>query len=156
MGEAFDDFFDAMLNSETPAGFVRRPFVRRRDVSVPTPKPAANPFARKPTMPTTTHAMRPLLRNCRIVGSQFRDDAAQAIYAALAKGDELQLQLDPANPHDPLAVKVIADGTHVGYIPREMSAVFHLVGVGADVIAVVSEVGSKGSVMLAVGIYAES
>ena len=97
-------------------------------------------------------SLKPLFRNARIVGSSFRDDHAKAIYAALKVADPVDFELEPSNEHDPYAVKVIADGVHVGYIPREMSAVIYATGVGEHIQAVVSEVGAKGSVMITVGL----
>lgn len=99
--------------------------------------------------------VKPLFRNARIVGSSFRDDHAKTIYAQLKVRDAVEFELEPSNEHDPFAVKVLADGVHVGYIPREMSAVLYATGVGEHIQAVVSEVGAKGGVMVTVGLVDE-
>lgn len=97
--------------------------------------------------------LKPLFRNARIVGSSFRDEEAKTVYANLRVGDAVQFELEPTNEHDPFAVKVVVkDGTHVGYIGREMSAVLYATGVGDHIQAVVSEVGAKGGVMITVGL----
>lgn len=150
MGDEADDPIDIAIDD-----FDRchgTPAAEHFDLKYP-PK-SANPFAREKTNPMPAK-LKPLFRNARVVGSQFRDEAAKAAYASLAKGEVLTLELEPTNEHDEFAVKVLVEGLHIGYIPREMSAVLHATGVGADVVAVVSEVGTKGGVMCAVGILAE-
>jgi type II secretory pathway component PulF len=84
-------------------------------------------------------ALRPLLRSVRIVGNHYRDAAAKAVHNALTKGEKLSLELEPTNEFDPYAVKVIAGGEHIAYIPRDISAMFYVSGVEA-VEAVVTEV----------------
>jgi hypothetical protein len=61
----------------------------------------------------------------RVVGVTFRPQAvAQARRAAGANGvTEAWLVPDPANEHDPFAVKVIIAGQHVGWLSRHISPV---------------------------------
>jgi hypothetical protein len=112
----------------------------------------SNPFRRKKPM-----AVKPLLRNVPIVGNAHRDEHAKAVFAGLKKGEELELHLEPTNPHDEFAVKVLVEGVHVGYIPRESSAVLFAISpdgknLGDDVIAIVSEIGTKGGVRATIGL----
>jgi hypothetical protein len=41
---------------------------------------------------------------------------------AAAPGRPLELRRDPANPHDPNAIAVLAGGPQVGWVPREIAA----------------------------------
>lgn len=70
--------------------------------------------------------VNPLLRDIEIVGNHFREEMEKQTFAALDVNDKLMIELEPANPHDPFAVKVLAGGAHVGYIPRTCSAVLHM------------------------------
>lgn len=64
----------------------------------------------------------PIIRRAKIVGSSFRQEHEKAAYQALAQGDRLAFEMEPANPADAFAVKVLTEeGVHVGYIPKEMS-----------------------------------
>lgn len=92
----------------------------------------------------------PLLRNVRIVGNYFRGQVEKNHHDALAPGDKLRLELEPNNPHDPFAVKVCTT-VHIGYIPAEMSAVFHACGLDrltAYVAAVTTPKGKTGKQVL--------
>lgn len=55
-----------------------------------------------------------------IAGAKFRD--ADAYLKALPDGTAFALEAEPTNQHDPNAVKVLHDGRHVGYVPRDLSA----------------------------------
>ena len=44
-----------------------------------------------------------------------------------APGRPLELRRDPANPHDPNAIEVLAGGRQLGFVPREVAA-----GIAAD------------------------
>lgn len=57
-----------------------------------------------------------------IVGMRHRGPEAVKIVAALARDEALVLERDPANPYDPNAVKVIARGEHVGFVPKALAA----------------------------------
>jgi hypothetical protein len=53
-----------------------------------------------------------------VVGTSFRPEAA----ASVSVGAPALLRREPENPHDAAAVAVDIDGTHVGYLPRALSA----------------------------------
>lgn len=42
--------------------------------------------------------------------------------AGFASGDALTLEREPDNPHDPLAVRILWQGVHLGYVPRPANA----------------------------------
>jgi HIRAN domain-containing protein len=47
---------------------------------------------------------------------------AEALEAAeIEPGDSLELQRDPANEHDPNAIKVLAGDEQLGWVPRELA-----------------------------------
>lgn len=97
--------------------------------------------------------VKPLIRNATVAGNSFRDDEGKEAYKALTKGDVLTLVLEPDNVHDLFAVKLLAGDIHIGYVPREMSAVLHATGVDeSNIICAVSEVGAKGGVRFTIGI----
>ena len=53
--------------------------------------------------------------------ARFHDDVLQS--PQVAPGATLTLRRDPANPHDPNAVAVLApDGRQLGWVPRELAA----------------------------------
>lgn len=58
----------------------------------------------------------------RVVGMHFRGSHAKEYAAQLLPGfNELTLEREPKNPHDPYAIKVLAPGEppwHLGYIER--------------------------------------
>lgn len=54
-----------------------------------------------------------------LVGTGFRGQGAKAAVAMMRAGDEVLLEREPGNPHDPLAVGCRYLGRHVGYIPRQ-------------------------------------
>lgn len=56
-----------------------------------------------------------------IAGVKFRPGAADHL-ATLEPGAEFTLEPEPANRHDPNAVKILHDGMHLGYVPRDLSA----------------------------------
>jgi hypothetical protein len=61
-------------------------------------------------------------RGIRIVGvagaARHHADALDAP----ALGEALILRRDPANPHDPNAIEVLAGGQQIGWVPRELAA----------------------------------
>jgi hypothetical protein len=67
--------------------------------------------------------MIPLFRDIEIVGNYFRDDAAKECFNALEYGVKLEIELEPENEHDKFAVRVLAGGVHLGYIPAHSSAI---------------------------------
>lgn len=52
-----------------------------------------------------------------MVGATFRPAEAKDIIKALRIGDIVDLEADPDNEYDATAVKVMRDGTHIGFIP---------------------------------------
>jgi len=57
--------------------------------------------------------------------ARFHPEALAADDAA--PGRPLELRRDPANPHDPNAIEVLAGGRQLGFVPREVAA-----GIAAD------------------------
>lgn len=53
-----------------------------------------------------------------IVGTKFRGNNAMETLKGLRKGDRLRLQREPSNQFDPNAIAVLADGEHLGYVPK--------------------------------------
>lgn len=53
-----------------------------------------------------------------IVGTKFRGARAIDILKGLRKGARLRLQREPRNEFDPNAIAVLADGQHLGYVPK--------------------------------------
>ena len=54
-----------------------------------------------------------------IVGTSWRGDGAKSAVALMRPGDEVLLEREPNNPHDPQAIGCHYLGRHVGYIPRQ-------------------------------------
>lgn len=55
-----------------------------------------------------------------IAGVKFRPGAQEHL-DRLTDGVELSLEAEPTNRYDPNAVKVLHDGVHLGYVPRELA-----------------------------------
>lgn len=54
-----------------------------------------------------------------LVGTHFRGSDAKRIVNALQLGDDgFTFEREPYNEYDPLAIKVIHSGEHVGYLAR--------------------------------------
>jgi hypothetical protein len=51
----------------------------------------------------------------------FKYHQAQALWSALRAGDALTLVAEPANPHDPQAIRVDWQGQPLGYLPRYLN-----------------------------------
>jgi len=76
-------------------------------------------------------------------GVFFRIEAYQK--ADLKVGDTLELEREPNNPHDPNAVRILRNGTHIGYIPGKESKRFaELLDSRIRVSATVTQTWSKG------------
>jgi hypothetical protein len=72
----------------------------------------------------------------RVKGTKFRH-ANHLMAAAVEGGDELCLEREPTNEHDPDAVRVmLADGTHIGYVQADMARMVGEILVTADVLSV--------------------
>lgn len=57
----------------------------------------------------------------KVVGARYRAPKAKAIYRSLNIGDPVYLKLEPDNPYDNTAVKVMAKYNCIGYVPSEYS-----------------------------------
>jgi hypothetical protein len=57
-----------------------------------------------------------------IIGMRHRGPKAELLVKSLARDEALVLERDPANQYDPNAVKVIARGEHVGFVPKALAA----------------------------------
>lgn len=64
------------------------------------------------------HAAGPRLILQRAALAGFSHHAGPALWQQLHEGDALELQRDPTNPHDALAVRVLWQGHALGYLPR--------------------------------------
>ncbi len=105
--------------------------------TVPEPAPAhgpALPVLRIP-LPLPANAYR--LQTSPLRGFAHRGDLA--IPHAVELGDTLALVPEPANPHDPYAVRVHHRDRHLGYLPRESNRIIsRLLRQGAPLRAVVA------------------
>lgn len=66
----------------------------------------------------------PTFPSVRVVGQFFRE--REGIPAFLWSeevpiGAEIEFEREPSNPHDPSAIKVLHNGTHMGYIERSQA-----------------------------------
>jgi hypothetical protein len=61
-------------------------------------------------------AARILVQSSPVAGAQFHE--ARRVWAQLKVGDALTLVREPANVHDPRAVRVEWNGHLLGYVPR--------------------------------------
>lgn len=52
-----------------------------------------------------------------LVGLRFRPASAKLAFATLSPGDEVGLEREPDNPHDPNAIQVVFANEHIGYVP---------------------------------------
>lgn len=65
-------------------------------------------------------SVRLLVQNSPLAG--FRYHAGAELWGELKVGDALELAREPANPHDPNAVRVLWRGRLLGYVPRRENA----------------------------------
>ena len=56
----------------------------------------------------------------KVAGVTF--EGRQRFVRRLTPTSVVQLEADPENPYDPNAIKVIADGNQIGFIPKELAA----------------------------------
>ncbi len=54
-----------------------------------------------------------------LVGASHRPPEAQNEILGLVRGDEVVLERDPSNEYDPNAIRVIANGHWIGFVPRD-------------------------------------
>jgi hypothetical protein len=59
-------------------------------------------------------------KDVSVAGVTF--EGRQRFVKMLNPRSTVKLEADPDNPYDPNAVKVIADGNHVGFVPRNLAA----------------------------------
>ena len=64
--------------------------------------------------------VRLLVQSSPLAG--FRYHAGAQVWGELKVGDALELAREPANPHDPNAVRVLWRGRLLGYVPRRENA----------------------------------
>jgi class 3 adenylate cyclase len=64
--------------------------------------------------------VRLLVQSSPLAGFRYHD--APAVFAEIKPGDALALVREPANPHDPNAVRVEWQGRMLGYVPRAENA----------------------------------
>ncbi len=57
----------------------------------------------------------------RVAGVSFRQEEVKKVQL----DDKVELELEPNNPYDPNAIKVIIGGHWVGYVPRSLTYMFH-------------------------------
>lgn len=55
----------------------------------------------------------------RVAGVTF--EGRQELIKKLSPNSIVRLEREPTNPHDPYAVKIMADGMHIGYIPKDLA-----------------------------------
>lgn len=59
---------------------------------------------------------------CTLAGANFRPVEAREVCKSLGIGETLELEADPENQYDSNAVKVIAYGEFIGFIPKSDNA----------------------------------
>jgi len=60
-----------------------------------------------------------LIQHCPLAGFQHHE--GEALWNLIAVGDTLELAREPANPHDPNAIRIDWNGRKLGYIPRSQN-----------------------------------
>lgn len=90
-----------------PCDFISRAFAQAPprpalDTSVDTAQPRAG--------------VRLIVQETRLAGFMYAQ--APLVFTQIQPGDELQLQAEPDNPHDPGAVRVWWRGHPLGYVPK--------------------------------------
>jgi len=64
----------------------------------------------------------PTFPNVAVVGMHFRGEHAKAWAEAVQPGTEIFYDREPENPYDSMAIRVLYNFQHVGYIEREQAA----------------------------------
>lgn len=83
-----------------------------------------------------------LLQDSPLAGFQFH--AGKRLWPQMRVGDALVLVREPANPHDPLAIRVEWQGQHIGYVPRrENSDMARLLDRGVRLFARISRLAES-------------
>jgi hypothetical protein len=73
-------------------------------------------------MSTQSKMRVPTFEQVRVVGMHFRGDYAKAWAAAVQPGTVVQLDREPENEYDSMAIRVLYQFQHVGYIERGQAA----------------------------------
>lgn len=60
-----------------------------------------------------------------LMGASFRPAEAKAVLRSLQPGDTVTLDPDLQNEYDPAAVRVLAKGQHIGFLPRGSLAIYN-------------------------------
>jgi hypothetical protein len=63
---------------------------------------------------------RIVVQNAPLAGFVYYD--GKAVWEKMKPGDRLTLVRDPANPHDPNAIRIEWQGNMLGYVPRKDNA----------------------------------
>lgn len=82
---------------------------------MPTPDDTIN----APAEPSDEPAL--LKHQTHVAGVKFRKGAAEKLEALRGEDVTFTLEPEPTNPYDSSAVKVLHDGEHVGYVPKDLS-----------------------------------
>lgn len=86
-------------------------------------------LAALPTLAIAQPIRRHLIQQCPLAGFQHHD--GPELWHYLTVGDDLQLTREPANPHDPNAIRIDWNGRKLGYLPRNQNqATAHLMDEG--------------------------
>lgn len=59
------------------------------------------------------------MKTIKVAGVSF--NGRQDMIKKLHMESVVEFKPEPANRHDPYAVKIIADGMHIGYVPKELA-----------------------------------
>ena len=85
-----------------------------------------------------------------LAGLSFRPKEAKEIVANLEVGAKLCFELEPDNPYDPYAVRIIEpmSETFIGYVPRTASAlIYQLLEEGRDLPCELAELHPKKPIL---------
>lgn len=65
-----------------------------------------------------------------IRGAYYRGQEVLDLIDTFEENTELTLEREPENEYDPFAIKILYEGIHLGYVPKEMAAYLDLDEVG--------------------------
>jgi hypothetical protein len=89
----------------------RRDFLKFMGLAALSPLVHASPVVRAQTR-------KVYLVTVGVAGFSYYEGMEEAVFNALAVGDELELRREPENPHDPNAIEVYTqNGYKLGYVP---------------------------------------
>jgi hypothetical protein len=101
--------------SDSLTWHIRRKALRFSDLLVLLCFSSAHVFANA-ELHSTLQTSRLILQTSPLAG--FQHHAGRVLFPFMQVGDTLVLQREPANPHDPQAVRVEWRGVQIGYAPR--------------------------------------